>query len=251
MLNESELERYDRQIRIPGWGKEGQKKLKNGKVVLAGIGGLGCPTSLYLAAAGVGRITLIDNERFELNNLNRQILSSYADIGRLKTEVAKEKLEALNSEIEIISKPVKISEINVRRLIRNSDVVVDGMDNWKTRLIINEGCVQENIPFIHAGIYGWNGQITTIFPKKGPCLRCLLPKTPIEVTPFPVLGAIPGFFSMLQVMEVIKLFTCIGEPLIGKLLIFNGESTTLNIVNISRNKECAVCKQDDINVSRT
>jgi adenylyltransferase/sulfurtransferase len=227
---------------IPGWGESGQIKLRRAKVVVAGVGGLGCPASLYLAAAGVGSILLIDNERFELNNLNRQILSSTKDVGRLKSEAAREKLEALNPEIEVVSKPVEITENNIRELIRGSNVVVDAMDNWKTRFILNEGCVRERIPLVHAGISSWNGQMTTIFPGKGPCLRCLISGSPPEIKPFPVLGATPGVFAMLQVMEVIKLLTGLGNPLIGKLLIFDGESMDFNLVEISRNLCCPICK---------
>lgn len=242
MLKKSELERYDRQMLIHGWGREGQAKLKRAKVVVAGVGGLGCPASLYLAAAGVGNIILIDNERFELSNLNRQILGCQRDIGRLKAEAAREKMEALNPEVEVSEKRVKITRNNIQELIHGSDVVLDAMDNWSTRFIINEGCVRERIPLVHAGIHGWSGQMTTIFPRKGPCLRCLIPKNLLEIEPFPVLGATAGFFAMLQVMEVIKLLTGLGSPLIGKLLIFDGEDMSFNLVEISRNPSCPVCK---------
>lgn len=242
LLKKSELERYNRQMLISCWGEEGQLKLKRSRVVVAGVGGLGCPASLYLAAAGVGHLLLVDNERFELSNLNRQILCSEKDVGRLKVEAAREKLEALNSEIEVSTKCVEIAENNIRELIRGSDIVVDAMDNWKTRFTINEGCVRERIPLVHAGINGWGGQITTIFPGKGPCLRCLIPRSPPEVKPFPVLGATPSLFAMLQVMEVIKLLTGLGEPLIGKLLLFSGEDMSFNLVEISRNPNCPICK---------
>ena len=242
MLSKSELERYNRQMLISGWGKEGQTKLKKAKVVVAGVGGLGCPVSLYLTAAGVGNITLIDNEKFELSNLNRQILCFQKEVGRPKIEVAQEKLEALNPEIKVSTRLVEITKNNICELIHGSDVVVDAMDNWKTRFIINEGCVLERIPLVHAGIYGWSGQITTILPGKGPCLRCIIPHDLIEVKPFPVLGATPGFFAMLQVMEVAKLLTGLGSPLIGKLLIFDGEDMSFNIVEVSRNPKCPICK---------
>jgi len=242
MLTKSELERYDRQMLIPGWGREGQTKLKRAKVAVAGVGGLGCPASLYLSAAGVGNILLIDNESFELSNLNRQILGFQRDVGRLKAETAREKLEALNPEIEVSTKTVKITQKNIRELIRGSDIVVDAMDNWETRFIINEGCVRERIPLVHAGIYGWSGQMTTILPGRGPCLRCVIPRSPPEIKPFPVLGATPGFFAMLQVMEVIKLLTGLGDPLVGKLLIFDGEDMSFNLVEASCNPACPVCK---------
>lgn len=227
---------------IPGWGEEGQTKLKRAKIVVAGVGGLGCPVSLYLAAAGVGNLLLIDNGRFELSNLNRQILGFQKDIGRLKAKAAKAKLEAINPEIDVSTKIVTITKDNVCSLIRGSDIVVDAMDNWETRFLINEGCVRERIPLVHAGIYGWSGQMTTIMPGKGPCLRCVITKSPPEVKPFPVLGATPGLFAMLQVMEVVKLLICRGEPLVGKLLIFDGEDMNFDLVKISRNPNCPICK---------
>ena len=242
MLTKLERERYSRQMLIHEWGEEGQVKLKKAKVVVAGIGGLGCPVCLYLAAAGIGHIQLIDDQRFELSNLNRQILGFQKDLGRLKTEAAQEKLTALNPEIGISTKTVTIEATNIQELIKGSDVVVDAMDNWKTRFIINQGCIQEQIPFIHAGIYGWMGQITTILPGKGPCLRCLIPHDPPELQLFPVVGATPGLLAMLQVMEVIKLIIGLGDPLVGKLLILNGEDMSFYTIEISRNLKCKVCK---------
>lgn len=227
---------------IAGWGEEGQIKLKKANVVVAGVGGLGCPVSLYLAAAGVGRILLIDNERFELSNLNRQILGFQKDIGNLKVKAAKEKLKALNHEIHISIKGLQITRENICELIRGSNVVVDAMDNWRTRFIINEGCVRERIPLVHAGIQSWSGQITTILPGKSPCLRCIVPRNPTEIKPFPVLGATPGLFAMLQVVEVVKILTGLGNLLTGKLLLFDGEDMNFNLVEISRNPNCPVCK---------
>lgn len=177
-LTPSELERYERQMLIPGWGLDGQKKLKAAKVAVAGIGGLGCPASIYLTAVGIGKIILIDKEKFELNNLNRQVLGWQNDIGKFKAEPAKEKLEELNSEIEVEAVVAEITKDNARNTIGDVDVVVDGQDNWKTRFIINEYCVTNKIPFIHAGVSSLHGQMTTILPGKGPCLRCIFPKEP-------------------------------------------------------------------------
>jgi adenylyltransferase/sulfurtransferase len=227
---------------ISNWGKQGQIKLKEAKVVVAGVGGLGCPISLYLTAAGVGTIHLIDKETFELSNLNRQILGYQNDIGKRKVDAAREKLVALNSEINIITNCVTITKDNVHEFIHGYDIVVDAMDNWKTRFLLNQACVKEQIAFIHAGIYGWSGQMTTIVPGKGPCLRCIIPRNPPEMKSFPVIGATPGFFATLQVMEVIKLCTEIGKPLIGRLLIFDGEDFNVSVVNVSRNPNCPVCK---------
>lgn len=241
MLTESELERYNRQILVSDWGKQGQIKLKEAKVVVAGVGGLGCPASLYLAAAGIGTILLIDKDTFELSNLNRQILGVQRDIGKCKVEAAQEKLVALNSDINILTNCETITEDNVNELIHGFDIVVDAMDNWETRFLLNRACIQQQIAFVHAGVYGWSGQMTTIIPGKGPCLRCIIPRNPPKMKSFPVIGVTPGFFATLQVMEVIKLLTEIGKPLTGRLLIFDGEDLNFSVVNVSRNPKCPVC----------
>jgi len=240
-LSPSELERYGRQIQISGWGMEGQEKLKAAKVAVIGIGGLGCPTSIYLTAVGVGKIILIDNEKFELNNLNRQILCLQRDIGKSKAKVAKEKLEALNSEIEVEAVVAEITRDNVHNLIGDVDVIVDGQDNWKTRFIMNEYCVTRGIPFVHAGVSAMHGQMTTIVPGKGPCLRCIFPKDPPEVEEIPVLGATPALFASLQVMEAIKLVTGIGRLLVGRMLFASGEEMAFETVEVKRNIRCPVC----------
>ena len=240
-LSKEELERYHRQIMINDWGEEGQLKLKEAKVTVAGAGGLGNPASLYLAAAGVGRITIIDNDCYELSNLNRQVLGWQKDIGRPKVDAAREKLCALNPDINVEALKTEITAKNVRDLIRGSNVVVDAMDNWRTRFDLNSGCVEYQIPFVHAGIHGLSGQMTTIVPGEGPCLQCIIPRPPPEIRPFPVLGATPGFFAMLQVVEVIKLILGIGRPLVGRLLLFSGEDMSCNVVQVSRNPDCPVC----------
>lgn len=240
-LSKSDLERYDRQLLIPDWGKNGQKKLKCAKVVVAGTGGLGCPASLYLTAAGIGKLIIIDNEKFELSNLNRQILGWHRDIGRPKTEVVVQKLKEVNPEIEIKAHNIKITEQNIGVLLKDVDVVVDGMDNWKTRFIINRECVKRMTPFVHAGVFGLYGQIMTVVPGKGPCLRCLLPKTPKEITRFPVTGATPGLFGILQVTETLKLIIGFGKSLVGRLLLFDGENMRFTILNVERRQTCPVC----------
>jgi len=240
-LSPSELERYDRQMLISSWGVEGQKKLKKAKVALVGIGGLGCPASIYLTAVGVGKIVLVDNEKFELNNLNRQILCWQRDIGKFKAEVAKEKLEALNPEIGIEAVVAEVTKDNAHNVIGGVDVVVDGQDNWKTRFIINEYCVMRGIPFIHAGVSALHGQMTTIVPGKGPCLRCIFPKDPPEIEKIPVLGATPALLASLQVMETVKLITGIGKLLVGRMLFTNGEEMVFETVEVKRNVECSVC----------
>lgn len=240
-LSLSELEQYNRQILISGFGLEGQKKLKASKVVVAGLGGLGCPSSLYLTAAGIGKIILIDKGTYKLSDLNRQILCCHKDLGRLKARVAKEKLEELNPEIEVDATVAEITEDSAYDIIGDANIVIDGMDNWKTRFIINQYCVIQGIPFIHAGVSALHGQMLTIVPSKGPCLRCIFPKNPPEVKRVPVLGATPALLAALQVMEVIKLITGLGEPLTGRMLFLNGKEMAFETVEMRRSANCPIC----------
>jgi len=240
-LAEEELTRYSRQIMIPNWNVEGQLRLKNAKVTIVGVGGLGCPVALYLTAAGVGRITLIDKEKIELSNLNRQILHWSMDIGKFKTFSAIEKLSKLNPLIKFESYEREIEKENIRELIKGSNVVVDCLDNWKTRFILNEACVSERIPLVHAGVHSWYGQITTIMPGKGPCLRCILPKTPKEEEKFPILGVTAGVLGLLEALEAIKIIVGLGNPLIGRILFFDGETSSFQEAKVQRRKGCPVC----------
>ena len=240
-LSKEDLERYDRQIRIPGFGIEGQLKLQRAKVLVAGLGGLGSPASIYLAAAGVGKLLLIDREVVELSNLNRQILHWDKDVSRRKVDSAVEKLRQLNPNISIEGLAVQINEDNIYDFVKEVDLVVDGMDNFKTRFIINEACVKLGKPFIHGAVYGLEGRLMTIIPRKGPCLRCLIPTEPPEVKPFPVLGATPAVIASLQVIEAIKVLTGIGEPLVGKLLVFDGLPMSFHEVIVKRSPKCPVC----------
>ncbi|MEX2724953.1 MAG: ThiF family adenylyltransferase [Candidatus Freyarchaeota archaeon] len=242
-LSVSEKERYDRQMRISGWGEEGQRKLKQSKVVVMGMGGLGCPASIYLAAAGVGNLVLVDKESSELSNLNRQILHWQKDLGRPKVLSAKEKIEELNSEINVEAIKTEINEKNIGELASGATVILDAMDNFKVRFLINRVCVEKAIPFVHAGIYGFQGQMTTIVPGKGPCLRCIFPQSPPEAERFPVAGVTPGVLGVLQAMEVIKLIVGLGEPLIGKILFFDGEDMTFITCEVPRNPDCTICKK--------
>jgi molybdopterin/thiamine biosynthesis adenylyltransferase len=240
-LSQSELERYSRQILISNLGLEGQRKLKASKVVVAGVGGLGCLSSLYLAAAGIGKIILVDKGKFKLSDLNRQILCWQRDIGRFKADVAKEKLVALNPEIKFEALTTEITKNGVHDIIGDADVVVDGLDNWRTRFVINDHCVMQGIPFVHAGVSALHGQMITIIPGKGPCLRCIFPKEPPEVERVPVLGATPALLAALQVMETVKLITGIGETLVGRMLFLNGKEMEFETVEIKRSVKCPIC----------
>ena len=240
-LTREELERYDRQIRIPNFGIEGQKRLKMARVTVAGVGGLGCPALIYLTAAGVGNITIIDKDKVELSNLNRQILHWNKDIQKYKVSSAIEKLSQLNPDVKIYGKVIEITEENAKELLNGSDVVIDGMDNFRTRLILNKACVELGIPFIHAAVYGLEGELLTVIPGKGPCYQCLLPQAPPEIKPFPVLGATPALMACLQVIEAIKLITGCGEVEAGRLLLFNGNDMRFDALRISRDPNCPAC----------
>ncbi|WXG41434.1 MAG: HesA/MoeB/ThiF family protein [Candidatus Freyarchaeum deiterrae] len=246
-LSISEKDRYDRQMRVSGWGEEGQKKLKQSKVVVMGVGGLGCPASLYLGAAGVGHLVLVDKDSSELSNLNRQILHWQKDIGKPKVLSAKEKILALNPEIKVEALKTDITEQNIDKLISGATVIVDAMDNFEIRYMINEACVKNKIPFVHAGIYGFQGQMTTIVPGKSPCLKCIFPVKPPEAERFPVVGVTPGLLGILQATEVIKLILGIGEPLIGKLLFFDLEDMTFVTCETRGDSNCPVCKKSRAN----
>ncbi|MEM2848967.1 MAG: HesA/MoeB/ThiF family protein [Candidatus Bathyarchaeia archaeon] len=241
-LSPSELERYDRQIRIPGFGLDGQVKLKSSKVAVIGVGGLGCAASIYLVAAGVGRVVLIDREKFELSNLNRQVLGFQSDLGKLKVEAAKAKLRELNPEVEVEAFPVELSKQNINEIVGDVDIVLDCLDNWETRFIVNDYCVVKNIPLIHAAVSEFYGQITTIIPRKGPCLKCIFHKIPaVQTEAIPVIGAVPATLASLEVVEAIKLLTGIGEPLLGRMLFLDFRRMSFETIQLSKRRDCPTC----------
>jgi molybdopterin/thiamine biosynthesis adenylyltransferase len=240
-LTQDDLVRYDRQILYPAFGKEGQRKLRQSHVLIAGVGGLGSPVAIYLTCAGVGKLTLVDWDAVELSNLNRQILHGEADVGEKKVISAAQKLEKLNSTVEVNSLPVKITAENFAGLLGGVDLVMDCMDNMATRFILNEGCVKAGIPLIHGGIYGMMGEITTIIPGQTPCFECIFPRDVEGKSPFPVFGFTPALIASLQVMEATKLLAGFGELLAGKMLYVRGEETIFMIVDLQKNKTCRVC----------
>jgi len=241
MLSRDELIRYSRQIMLPSFGEEGQQKLKAAHVVVAGVGGLGSLSSMLLVAAGVGHLTLIDADRVELSNLNRQILHWEEDIGVEKVLSAARKLRKLNSTVEVMPRAEEITKENVASLVEGADLVMDAMDNMATRFILNEACVKMGVPFIHGGIHGLLGQITTIIPRRGPCLRCIFPQEVEGKKPFPVLGAIPAMVASLQLIEAIKVLVGMGELLVGRMLLINGEVMEIATIEVKRNPQCPVC----------
>ncbi len=243
MLSELEAIRYDRQIIIKEWGIKGQHRLKRSTVTVVGVGGLGSPISIYLAAAGVGRLRLVDQGEYELSNLNRQILGWTRDIGVLKVKAAAWKLNMLNPHVEVETINEKLDESNVERIVDGSTVVVDALDNWKSRYVLNEACVKMNIPLVHGGIYGFSGQATTIIPGSGPCLKCIFPKAPREPDKIPVAGFTPGVIGCIEATEAVKLIIGAGKLLVGRLLLFDGLECEFTLIKVERDPHCPVCSR--------
>jgi len=238
-LSQEELIRYDRQLKV--LGIEGQKRLKRATVTLVGLGGLGSIVSIYLVAMGIGRIILIDRERVELSNLNRQILYNTKDVGRYKVRVAVKRLSEINPTVDIEGVIADISKLDIGEFVKVSDIVIDGTDNWRSRFLLNEVCVKKNVPFIHAGVKGIYGQLFIVIPHKGPCLRCLIVRKPKEEHGIPILGITPAILASLEVLEATKILTGIGTPSVGYLVLFNGRTMSLKKLRVYRNPNCPVC----------
>lgn len=240
-LTPYDLERYSRQILWPSFGEEGQRKLKGAHVLVAGVGGLGCTASMLLAVAGVGKITIIDCDRVELSNLNRQLLHWDEDIGRMKVDSALRKLQRLNPTVQFRTLGERITEENVFELVDGVQLVVDAMDNMATRFVLNKACVELGIPLVHGGIYGLMGQVTTVLPSQGPCLRCVFPRDVESPRTFPAFGATATVVASLEVTEAIKVLSGMGEPLVGRLLLINAENMEFTVVKVEKNPSCPVC----------
>ena len=239
--------RYSRHLLIPEVGEEGQLKLLDSKVLLVGAGGLGSPASLYLAAAGVGRIGIVDADVVDESNLQRQIVHSTESLGEPKVESAKRAIEALNPDVEVVAYEERLTSENIERILADGwDVIVDGADNFPTRYLVNDASVWHDIPVVHGSIYRFEGQVTVFKPHEGPCYRCLFPTPPPpELAPScaegGVLGVLPGVIGSLQASEALKLALGIGEPLIGRLLLFDALSAEFNEVKLRRDPDCPVC----------
>jgi adenylyltransferase/sulfurtransferase len=239
MLSKRELARYERQIVIPGWTKVGQEKLKKAKVLVAGAGGLGSVILMYLAVAGVGKIKIIDGDKVELSNLNRQVLHTDKDIGRDKVDSAKEKLKTLNPDINVEAIKETITKDNVFELVEDYPIV-DAMDNLPTRFLLNRAALRKNLPLFHGAVYGFEGRATTIIPGKTSCLRCLYQ----GVLPgkIPVVGVTPAVIGCIQATEVIKYILSIGELLTDRLLIYDGLSMRFSEVKLKKDPKCSECR---------
>jgi len=238
MLSERERERYKRQMLL--FGETGQERLKKAHIFIAGAGGLGSPIALYLAVAGIGTLTIVDKDAVELSNLNRQILHYDRDIGRKKTASAEEKLLEANPDIKVKVIDATIDVSNAETLIENVDGIVDAMDNYPTRYLLNEVAIKKNIPLFHGGIRGFYGQATTIIPHKSACLRCIFPNAPPQEV-FPVVGVTPGFIGMIQATEVLKYLLDSGELLTNRLFIWDGMQAHAEEIALERNARCSAC----------
>jgi molybdopterin/thiamine biosynthesis adenylyltransferase/rhodanese-related sulfurtransferase len=239
--------RYSRHLLIPEIGEEGQLRLLDSKILLIGAGGLGSPASLYLAAAGVGRLGIIDADIVDESNLQRQIAHSLNTLGTPKVDSAKRAIEALNPDVEVTTYRERLTSDNIDRILDDGwDIIVDGADNFPTRYLVNDASVWRNIPVVHGSIYRFEGQVTVFKPGDGPCYRCLYPSPPPpELAPScsegGVLGVLPGIVGTLQTNEALKLALEIGDPLIGRLLLFDALASDFTEVRIRKNPDCPVC----------
>jgi molybdopterin/thiamine biosynthesis adenylyltransferase len=238
MLSERERERYKRQMML--FGSEGQERLCKAHIFIAGAGGLGSPVSLYLAVAGIGTITIADMDTVDQTNLNRQILHTDRDIGKKKAISAKEKLAAINPDIRINAIDTRIDERNASRLVGDADAIVDAMDNYPARYLLNDVAIRKNIPLFHGAIRGFYGQAMTVIPGKTPCMRCIFPKPPPEET-LPAVGATAGVIGTVQATEVLKFLLKSGDLLTGRLLIWDGLAGRADEIFAERIPCCPAC----------
>ncbi len=248
-LTAEQRERYSRHVLIPEIGVEGQQKLLDAKVLLLGAGGLGSPTALYLAAAGVGTLGIVDDDDVDLSNLQRQVIHNSSRIGVPKVDSAEESIRELNPDVDVVKYQTRIDASNIMEIIDGYDVIVDGVDNFPTRYLLNDATVRLKIPVVSASILGFDGQLSVFKPYEGPCYRCLFREPPpAELAPScganGVLGVLPGTMGLLQATEVVKLILGIGEPAIGRLLLYDALGATLTEVKVHRDPECPICSRD-------
>jgi len=240
MLTRDELERYNRQILIKGIGEEGQARLKQAKVFIAGAGGLGSVTTTYLAAAGVGVIRVVDHDRVELSNLNRQVLHWDEDIGKKKVDSAAEKLKRLNPRVKVVAIEEMITEANISQLVAGFDLIVEAMDNLPARYLLNKVAIERNIPFFHGAVHGFEGRAMTIIPGETACLRCVYRGAIVEGK-FPVIGVTPGVIGCIQATEVIKYIVGIGQLLTNRLLVYDGLNMKFTEFRVKKDPNCEYC----------
>jgi molybdopterin/thiamine biosynthesis adenylyltransferase/rhodanese-related sulfurtransferase len=248
-LTNDEISRYSRHLILPEVGMEGQQKLKAAKVLCVGTGGLGAPLALYLAAAGVGTIGLVDFDTVDMSNLQRQIIHSTSTVGMLKVDSAEIMLKGLNPTLNVIKHNTMLTSANALDILKDYDVIADGTDNFQTRYLVNDACVLLNKPNAYASIFRFEGQASVFGTKEGPCYRCLYPEPPPpglvpSCAEGGVLGILPGLLGVIQATEVIKLILKIGDPLIGRLLLVDALGMSFRTLKLRKNKECPVCGEN-------
>jgi adenylyltransferase/sulfurtransferase len=247
-LSDAEIRRFGRHLILPEFGIEGQRRLKAGSVLLIGAGGLGCPAALYLAAAGVGRIGLVDPDKVEETNLQRQVAHGYSTLGVPKTQSAARRMLDLNPDLVIEHHNVFLSVDNALELISGYDVVIDGTDNFPTRYLVNDACTKLGKPNVFGGVLRFDGQLSVFDARFGPCYRCLFPEPPpVELAPncaeAGVLGVLPGTIGALQATEAVKLLSGIGRPMIGRMLVYDGLDMSFDTITIAKNPACPCCSK--------
>jgi len=245
-LNAEEIKRYSRHLIMPEVGMDGQRRIKQGSVLCIGAGGLGSPAAMYLAAAGVGRIGIVDFDVVDYSNLQRQLLHTTNDVGRTKLESAKSKINALNPHVQVETYEEALSSDNAMRLFKGYDVILDGTDNFPTRYLVNDACVLMGIPNAYGSIFRFEGQASVFATKDGPCYRCLYPEPPPpglvpSCAEGGVLGVLPGVIGVIQATESIKLLTGIGQPLIGRFLIYDALNMKFRELKLRKDPDCPVC----------
>src|SRR5947199_5676489 len=247
-LTAQQRERYSRHLLLPEVGMDGQQKLLDARVLLLGAGGLGSPAALYLAAAGVGTLGIVDNDEVDLSNLQRQVIHSTERIGVSKVDSAEQTITALNPDVNVQKYNLRLGPENIMEILPGYDVVVDGLDNFPTRYLLNDASVRLGIPVVSAAILGFEGQLSVFKPYDGPCYRCLFPvPPPAELAPScganGVLGVLPGTMGLLQATEVIKLILGVGDPLVGRLLMYDALAATVTEVKVRRDPDCPICSR--------
>ncbi|MDP8943531.1 MAG: molybdopterin-synthase adenylyltransferase MoeB [Actinomycetota bacterium] len=252
-LSAEQRSRYSRHLLLPEVGLEGQLELLESKVLLLGAGGLGSPVALYLAAAGVGRLGLVDDDVVDVSNLQRQVIHTGSRVGQPKVDSAEAAIGELNPDVEVVKYHTRLDASNVVEIVEGYDVIVDGVDNFPTRYLLNDATVRLGIPVVSASILGFDGQLSVFAPREGPCYRCLYPTPPpAELAPScganGVLGVLPGTMGLLQATEVIKLVTGAGEPLIGRLLLYDALAATFTELKVRRDPDCPICSRDPASI---
>jgi molybdopterin/thiamine biosynthesis adenylyltransferase len=248
-FSEEQIERYSRHIILPNVGGEGQSKLLSSRILIVGMGGLGSPIALYLAAAGIGTLGLVDFDRVELNNLQRQVIHFTGDIGKEKVLSARETIQSINPDVSVRAYGQRLSADNIMEILSDYDLVMDGTDNFPTRFLLNDACFLSGKTIIYGAIFRFEGQVSVFAPGKGPCYRCLLPEMPPpgsvpRCQEAGVFGVLPGIVGAIQATEAIKLILGIGKPLIGRLLLVDALDMETMEMQLQKNPRCPVCGED-------